>query len=647
MNLLRTVRLPGMCLLLSLLAWSSTQAMAQEEFAALRRAAESVSASVVQIETTGGKERVGDLFIAAGPTTGVVVSNDGLILTSAYTVVHEPTTILVRLADGRRVGAEVVSRDRLRNLVLLRVPEAAGLPVPEFVPTDEIRVGAFAVAVGKVFDPELVNSSVGIVSAVDRVWGQAIQTDAKISPNNYGGPLVDLHGRVLGVIAPLSPRAESELAGFEWYDSGIGFAVPLADVMARLDRLAAGEDLYAGKLGITPVASDNFTSPLILASVGRKSPAGQADLRPGDEMIEVNGRPIRRFPDLKHALGRLYAGETVTGFVLRDGNRVPFEAVLEREIEPFRVASLGILPMTPDEAAGQGVTVDEVLAGSAAEAAGIGSGDRIVAIQGSSTTDLDELATVLAAFEPGDSVNLQIERAGQLVELEVQLDGLSADLPIEQVEPETLGAAGDVAELLDLKLEQFPESCDVIVAKDHIANGAAGLVVWIGAPGKSDGDALLEQWGVIAAQYNVVVIAPHSSDERSWAKEDVERVGLLVQRAIQDFGLNSRCVSVTGKNAGAQMASLVFLDVTRPVRGLAVVGGGISPGAALPENEPLRRLLIATWLKTDVADSNQVQEMFRAVNERGLPMAVVPSPDPNDSETLGQIARWTMTLDRH
>ena len=80
------------------------------------------------------------------------------------------------------------------------------------------------------------NISVGIVSAVNRIWGKAIQTDAKISPTNYGGPLVDIAGRVLGVLVPLSPMATDELAGVEWYDSGIGFAVPLDDDQPRACR---------------------------------------------------------------------------------------------------------------------------------------------------------------------------------------------------------------------------------------------------------------------------------------------------------------------------------------------------------------------------------------------------------------------------
>ena len=92
--------------------------------------------------------------------------------------------------------------------------------------------------------------SVGIISAVGRIWGKAIQTDAKISPINYGGPLIDIEGRVQGILVPASPQGEDVTAGFEWYDSGIGFAIPMEDVLAVLPRLKQGKDLKKGLLGI-------------------------------------------------------------------------------------------------------------------------------------------------------------------------------------------------------------------------------------------------------------------------------------------------------------------------------------------------------------------------------------------------------------
>ena len=85
-----------------------------------------------------------------------------------------------------------LSRDQSRMLVLLKIAAPTPLPVPEAAPADQVTVGQWAIAVGRALSAEQPNMSVGIVSAKQRIFGKAIQTDAKISPSNYGGPLVDL-----------------------------------------------------------------------------------------------------------------------------------------------------------------------------------------------------------------------------------------------------------------------------------------------------------------------------------------------------------------------------------------------------------------------------------------------------------------------
>src|SRR6185369_7287390 len=101
--------------------------------------------------------------------------------------------------------ARLIARDEARKLVLLKIETPKKLPIPVAAPESEAIVGHWTVAVGRTFDAVSPNISVGILSAVHRIWGRALQTDAKISASNYGGPLVDLQGRVLGVLVPLSP----------------------------------------------------------------------------------------------------------------------------------------------------------------------------------------------------------------------------------------------------------------------------------------------------------------------------------------------------------------------------------------------------------------------------------------------------------
>src|SRR5262249_5780694 len=163
--------------------------------------------SVVQIQTQGGGDMVavgpkGLVFRKAlGPTTGLVVSEDGYIISSAFNFLNNPATIIVAVPGHKESYlARRVATDRSRMLTLLKI-DKAGLPVPEAVPAKELRVGQCAVALGRTLDlkkDQPPSVSVGIVSALHRVWGKAIQTDAKVSPLNYGGPLIDVLGRVQG-----------------------------------------------------------------------------------------------------------------------------------------------------------------------------------------------------------------------------------------------------------------------------------------------------------------------------------------------------------------------------------------------------------------------------------------------------------------
>src|SRR5207244_5111739 len=100
-----------------------------------------------------------------------------------------------------------------------------------------------------------------------------------VSPVNYGGPLVDIEGRVVGVLVPVSPQAGGDVAGVEWYDGGIGFAIPLADVYASLDRLKAGKDLLPGLIGVTLKGRDMYADQPVIDRVRYGSPAQQAGFK--------------------------------------------------------------------------------------------------------------------------------------------------------------------------------------------------------------------------------------------------------------------------------------------------------------------------------------------------------------------------------
>ncbi|MDP6723298.1 MAG: trypsin-like peptidase domain-containing protein, partial [Pirellulaceae bacterium] len=149
---------------------------------ALQAAVAKVAPSVVRIETFGGLERVGKFIVGDGPTTGLVVSEDGYVISSAFNFVQKPDSILVTVGDGSRAAAEIVARDQSRMLVLLKVNTEVKLVLPTVLPRDELVVGQWALAVGRTLDPKIPNTSTGILSAKNRIWGKAVQTDAKVSP---------------------------------------------------------------------------------------------------------------------------------------------------------------------------------------------------------------------------------------------------------------------------------------------------------------------------------------------------------------------------------------------------------------------------------------------------------------------------------
>jgi serine protease Do len=304
-----------------------------------RHALRSVMPAIVRIDTIGGaqpvrqemnvmqQQRVTAGFRQAdGPTTGLIWSSDGYILTSSFNFARDPVVITVTLSDGRRYVARLVARDRPARLALLKI-DAADLPVPRWVDVDELRPGQWALAAGWGYAGAEPAVTVGVLSALQRMDGRAVQTDAKISPANYGGPLFDIEGRVIGICVPMGP-GEDELAGVEWYDSGIGFAIRGEHVRRRVPRLIAGEELHHGLLGINLDTreqvfggdSDEDVNGGQAASgsgglriIGPpRGPAAEAGLQPDDVITHIDGEPTPRIVDFRRLVARKAAGDTIS-----------------------------------------------------------------------------------------------------------------------------------------------------------------------------------------------------------------------------------------------------------------------------------------------------------------------------------------------
>jgi serine protease Do len=654
------------CLLcLTSLAKAEDDITLREE-AALKVAVDRIAPSVVRIETLGGLESVGEVLVGTGPTTGLIVSSEGYIVSSAFNFANKPAQILVDLADGTRLPAKVVAHDTSRMLVLLKVPTEGldvkkQLPVPEAAPLSEMRVGQWSIAIGRVFDAGKTNISIGILSALNRVWGKAVQTDAKISPANYGGPLIDLHGRVIGVLVPMSPMETGEMAGVEWYDSGIGFAVPLEQINRVLDRLKKGEDLSPGLIGVSLRAGDPYATEPVIAACHPKSPAAEAGIKTGDKIVAIDGVPVASQSEMKHQLGPRYAGEKVVLTVLRGKERLEKSTELVAKLLPYVHPFLGVLPMRDNDAVEgdkgateskpAGVIVREVYPDSPAAKAGIKSGDRIVSLDGQPIVDRARLQEKIAAFEPLKAVKVELERGGQAQTSEVKLATLPEAVPAalppardsKQPADENPPATGKV----EIKIPEAPNGCIAYVPETYNTHVSYGLVVWLHASGGFKDDELLKAWKPICEANDLILLAPKSADKDRWQRTEFEFIRKAIDDVAQKYNIDKSRVIVAGRDLGGAMAYFLAAQNRDLIRGVAAINAPLPPTMRVPANDPVQRLAFFTTVSKK--SSPLVAMGIKRLRDAKFPVTQLDIGDaPRDlnADEMSQLARWVDSLDR-
>jgi serine protease Do len=603
---------------------------------AVKAAVKKASPSVVQIVTQGGSDVVvtdpkkGTIFRKAlGPTTGVVVDADGYVITSTYNFINNPPTILVNIADRTEpLVAKIVCHDKSRMLTLLKV-DAKGLTVPAAVPKKDILEGQWSIALGRTLDAKRAappSISLGIISATDRIWGKAIQSDAKISPLNYGGPLVDIQGRVQGVIIPASPYVEGVTAGFEWYDSGIGFAVPLEDVLAVLPRLKLGKDLDKGTLGVNTKSQDLYADMPEISGVLKDSAADRAGLKAGDVITEIDGKPVARMAHIKHIMGAKYEGDKIS-ITYRRGAEVKTikDIVLVSTVQVAAHPFLGILPLRDDPELG--VEIRHVFPKSPADAAGLKAGDRIVkyglgegmlAPFTGQKRGRSQFTDFLNTQAPGAEVQLEVKRkAGMTETLKVQLDRLPGTLPgTDAVVPDKLpqpasikkglapleimgGKPPKIAEQKQAKVETDTfkrNTADgqhtywVYVPPKYDANIAHSLVVWLHPPAKfeeKDVDDFVDRWEDYCIDHHTILLMPLSKADSGWTPSDAAFVVEAMNAVIKEYAIDRQRVVAHGMGVGGQMAIYLGFTERDLVRGVATTGAVVTQVLEGPRDKRL------------------------------------------------------------
>lgn len=639
----------------TLYAQDDLELLEQQAFhAALQR----IAPAVVRIETVGGLERVGSVLFGTGPTTGLVVGADGYILSSLFNFSNNPASVLVVMPDGRREAARIVATDHNRMLVLLKVDVEQPLAVPDFAPTSEIRTGAWAIAVGRTFPGSQPNMALGIVSAVNRIWGKAIQTDAAVSPNNYGGPLVDLRGRVLGLLTPLSPNKGGETAGMEWYDSGIGFAIPAEDLESIVQRLRQGEDLHGGLMGIALGKGALHMAEPVISAARPNSPAYDAGFKAGDRIVEIDGQAITRAAQVKEHIARKYAGESLHVVVTRDGQRIEREITLAAKLEPYEHPFLGVLPMriVADNASDdgpRGVAVRHVYAESPAAAAGIEPGDVLLAMAGDEIDDPQSLRPRISERKPDEQVEFSIRRNDRTRTVVVTLGRLPEALPTEDLPPSHPPVAAVELEdievgRIELKIPDAANEAWAYVPQSYNPSVPHGVLVWFHGAEQVDQAGLLARWKPHCDRHDLILLVPSAvGDEGKWRPNDAEFVVKLLDQIRSTYTVDAARVVVFGRKEGGQIAYLAAFHSRRLV---AAVATNDSPVAGRPpENEPVHRLAFFVAKSRKSPAGARIDQAVARLRSMKYPITVHDlGPDPRQlsEQELADMARWFDTLDR-
>ena len=378
----------------------------------------------------GGREQ-----LRQGAGSGFIVDPKGLVLTNNH-VIEGATSILVKLDDGRTFSADVVGRDPLTDVALLKLKgKVENLPSVGLGNSDETRVGDWLVAIGNPFG--LASSvSLGILSAKARdiqagPYDDFLQTDAAINPGNSGGPLFNMKGEVVGINTAIVGGG-----------SGIGFAVPSNLVKALLPQLEKEGVVTRGYLGIgiqdltADIASAlklNINDGAIVNEVRAGGPGAKAGLKVDDIIVALDGQKISSGSALTRTVALKRPGSTSTMSVYRNGKQQDMKVTLgtrpdlegigknapreEEESSKARVGvSLSDLDGRTAKQAGftqeDGALITDVVPGSPADRAQLSPGMLVVEANRKPVRTAQELAALIRSTPSGGTLLLRVMAPG-------------------------------------------------------------------------------------------------------------------------------------------------------------------------------------------------------------------------------------------
>jgi putative serine protease PepD len=318
-------------------ATSSTVATSPDRAApegSVEEVAGTVLPSVVKLDVSGAEGQ--------GSGSGAILSSDGQILTNEHVaaLAGEGGEITVSFTDGTKATATVLGSDPLTDTALLQAEDVEGLTPITIGESSNLDVGEEVVAIGSPFGLDSTVTS-GIVSALDRPVdvgsdGQgnstvypAIQTDAAINPGNSGGPLVNMSGHLVGINSSI--RTTGSSAGAESGSIGLGFAIPIDEVLPIIDQMKNGETPTHARLGITVgdvaagsgasgASGADVTEGAEIQEISDGSAAGAAGLERGDVITKIDDTIVTGSDSLVATIRSYRPGDEVKVTYERNGD---------------------------------------------------------------------------------------------------------------------------------------------------------------------------------------------------------------------------------------------------------------------------------------------------------------------------------------
>jgi serine protease Do len=378
-----------------------------------------------------------------GSGSGVIISNDGYIVTNNHVVRGAGEHgIKVTLTDKREFDAKVIGTDENTDLAVIKI-EANGLPVMSMGNSDNVQVGQWVLAIG---NPLGLNYTVtaGIVSALGRNIGvngggyaieNFIQTDAAINPGNSGGALVDISGQLVGINSAIKTNTG--------YYQGYGFAIPVNIVKTVTQELIKSGKVVRGYIGVQIQTVDETMAKglgldkargVLVQSVQKGGGGDEAGLQAGDVILSVDGKEVNASNELQVIINSKRPGDVAKLTVFRDGKTIEKDVTLKPRQEEKETSTNDI---KKDESSNKGVNSTSIkslgvdvqnMTGSVKEKynisggvlvtavdkysdaylRGLGEGVVIVEANKKKIGDTEDLNSALSDKKPGDSVLLKI-----------------------------------------------------------------------------------------------------------------------------------------------------------------------------------------------------------------------------------------------